>query len=207
MAVSQIKITLNSDIKKVWEIVTSLENYNWRSDLSKIEKINDKQFVEYTKDGYATTFTITAKEPCKRYEFDMENDNMKGHWTGLFTQKGSQTEIEFTEDVTAKKLIMKPFVKSYLKKQQLQYISDLEEFLLCQNKSETVLTDKIKYKKSRKTKEEFGRDLIISFTNQAMHTIDPPYSDENKVFAMNKFNLTEDEFHCLLQLTDQSWMW
>lgn len=27
------------------------------------------------KEGYATTFTVTAKEPCKRWELDMEDDN------------------------------------------------------------------------------------------------------------------------------------
>ncbi len=73
--------------------------------------------VEYTKEGYTTTFTITAIEPCRRWEFDMENDNMKGHWIGIFTQKDGQIEIEFTEDVVAKKLFMKPFVKGFLKKQ------------------------------------------------------------------------------------------
>ena len=129
MAVSNIKVTFNCDIKKVWEIVTSLENYSWRSDLSKIEVLSDKKFVEYTKDGYATTFTITAMVPFKRWEFDMENDNIKGHWIGVFTQKEEQTEIDFTEDVTAKKIIMKPFVKAYLKKQQSQYVSDLKKSL------------------------------------------------------------------------------
>ncbi|MDO4304709.1 MAG: SRPBCC family protein [Bacillota bacterium] len=130
MAISRIKAVFQSDIKKVWETVTSLENYAWRSDLSKIEVLNKNQFVEYTKEGYATTFTITVTEPYKRWEFDMENGNMKGHWIGVFTQKGEQTEIDFTEDVTAKKIIMKPFVKAYLKKQQSQYVSDLKNALL-----------------------------------------------------------------------------
>lgn len=129
MAVSKIKAVFQNDIQTVWNIVTSLENYKWRSDLSKIEILNEKQFIEYTKDGYATTFTITVQEPCKRWEFDMENSNMKGHWTGIFTEKDGQTEIDFTEDVTAKKLIMKPFVKAFLKKQQEQYISDLRKAL------------------------------------------------------------------------------
>jgi len=129
MAVSNIKAVIKRDIQKVWEVVTSLENYGWRSDLGKIEVKNENQFVEYTKDVYATTFTVTAKEPCERWEFDMENDNMKGHWVGVFTQKGEDTEIDFTEDVTAKKIFMKPFVKSYLKKQQKQYISDLQKEL------------------------------------------------------------------------------
>ena len=118
MAISNIKVSLPCDIQNVWEAVTSLEDCAWRSDLGKIEIVNENQFIEYTKDGYATTFTITEKEPCKRYEFDIENGNMQGHWTGIFTKKGNSTELDFTEDVTAKKLFMKPFVKGYLKKQQ-----------------------------------------------------------------------------------------
>lgn len=129
MAISNIKAVFQSDVQRVWEVVTSLENYSWRSDLSKIEIINENQFVEYTKEGYATVFTVTAKEPYKRWEFDMENDNIKGHWTGIFTQRDEGTEIDFTEDVIAKKVFMKPFVKMYLKKQQALYISDLQKVL------------------------------------------------------------------------------
>ncbi len=129
MAVSNIKVTLERDIQRVWEIVTSLENYAWRSNLDRIEILNDKQFVEYTKDGFATTFTITVSEPNKRWEFDMDNVNMKGHWTGVFTDLNGKTEIDFTEDVTAKKLLMKPFVKGFLKKQQEQYVADLKKAL------------------------------------------------------------------------------
>lgn len=129
MAISNIKVSLPCDIQNVWEAVTSLEDCAWRSDRGKIEIVNENQFIEYTKDGYATTFTITEKEPCKRYEFDIENGNMQGHWTGIFTKKGNSTELDFTEDVTAKKLFMKPFVKGYLKKQQQLYVSDLKKFL------------------------------------------------------------------------------
>ena len=129
MAVSTIKAIFPCDVKRVWETVTSLEDYTWRSDLSKIEILSDKQFVEYTKEGYATTFTITVMELYQRWEFDMDNDNIMGHWTGVFTQKDGQTEIEFTEDIAAKKFIMKPFVKAYLKKQQSQYVSDLKNAL------------------------------------------------------------------------------
>lgn len=129
MAISKIKVLFQNDVEKIWNIVTSLENYQWRSDLSKIEILNEKQFVEYTKDGFATTFTVTAFEPYKRWEFDMENTNMKGHWVGIFAEKNDQTEIDFTEEVKAKKLIMKPFVKAFLKKQQKLYVSDLKKAL------------------------------------------------------------------------------
>lgn len=129
MAVSNIKAVFQSDTQKVWEVVTSLEKNAWRSDLSKTQILSDRQFIEYTKDGFPTTFTITKTEPCGCWEFDMENGNMKGHWTGIFTQIPGGTEVEFTEEVTAKKAIMKPFVKAYLKKQQERYISDLRKAL------------------------------------------------------------------------------
>ena len=126
MAVSNIKALIPGELQKVWELVLNTENYAaWRSDLSKTEVINDEQFIEYTKDGYPTTFTVTLVDPYRRWEFDMENSNMKGHWIGIFTARGDKTEIDFTEQVEAKKLLMKPFVKSYLKKQQIQFVADI----------------------------------------------------------------------------------
>ncbi len=97
--------------------------------MSKTEVVNEKQFIEYTKEGYPTTFSITVVEPYKRWEFDMENGNMKGHWVGIFISRGAETEIDFTEQVIAKKLYMKPFVKSFLKKQQARFVMDLQKAL------------------------------------------------------------------------------
>lgn len=53
-----------------------------------------KQFIEYTTGVYPTTFTIITFDPYRRWEFDMENSNMKGHWTGIFTEKDGQMEIK-----------------------------------------------------------------------------------------------------------------
>ena len=130
MAISNLSAIINDDVHKVWDIVFSVDKYDlWRSDLSKTEVINEKQFVEYTKDGYATTFFTTAVEPYKRWEFDMENSNMTGHWIGVFTARGNKTQIDFTEHVTPKKWFMKPFVKFYLMKQQEQFVQDLKKAL------------------------------------------------------------------------------
>lgn len=130
MARANIKASFNCDLEKVWNMVTSLENYSWRSDLSKIEVLEDgKKFVEYTTDGYSTVFTVTLFEPLKRYGFDMDNENMHGHWVGLFSYGNGETTIDFTEDVTAKKVLLKPFVRTYLKKQQSAYVTDLKKAL------------------------------------------------------------------------------
>lgn len=130
MAVSAINAEFQCEVEKVWELVTSLDQYSWRSDLDKIVvTVPEKEFEEHTKDGYVTKFTITAFDECKKYEFDMENDNMQGHWLGKFSHNAGITYIEFTEDVTAKKWMMKPFVGMYLKKQQAKYIQDLRKAL------------------------------------------------------------------------------
>ncbi|MBG3131191.1 hypothetical protein I4674_15530 [Proteus mirabilis] len=59
----------------------------------------------------------------------MENDNIKGHWIGVFTSDNGVTEIDFTEVVISKNILLKPLVKWYLKKRQKAYIQDLEKAL------------------------------------------------------------------------------
>ncbi len=62
MAIANMTATFPCDVKNVWDIVTSLDNYAWRSDLDKITRLGEKQFIERTKDGFETTFTVTCRE-------------------------------------------------------------------------------------------------------------------------------------------------
>lgn len=133
MTTSNIKAIIPCGIDKVWETVTAVENYpTWRADVSRTEVTDEKHFTEYTKDGYSTAFTITAIEPNRRLEVDMENSHIKGHWTMVFASKGSETELDFTASVTAKQLSMRPVGKSvfeqrYLKKEQIRFTADLQK--------------------------------------------------------------------------------
>lgn len=130
MKKSVIKAKFRSDIKKVWEVVTDNSNYAWRSDLSKIEIGKDNlSFIEYTSKGFKTNFIITEKKPFERYEFNMSNKNMKGHWIGKFNKIDDGTEIEFIEEVSVNNPIMNLFAGIYLKKQQELYINDLKKAL------------------------------------------------------------------------------
>ncbi len=127
MAIVRESVFIKSDIQRVWEVITNVKDYSWRSDLRNTEVVDDNQFIEYTHNGYSTHFTTTVFEPYKRWEFKIENDNMNGTWSGIFTKKDGQTVLDLTEEVNAKKVIMKPFVKAYLKKQQQQFIADLKK--------------------------------------------------------------------------------
>lgn len=129
MAIANMQAVLKSKIDTVWDVVTNVQDYSWRSDLSKIEVLNDKQFIEYSKDGIVTTFTITLIDEHKRFELDYENENVKGHWVAVFNHKDGQTHLGFIEDAIAKKTLQNLFVKKHLKKQQQRYLNDLKKTL------------------------------------------------------------------------------
>lgn len=127
MIKSNMKKEFDCDKEKIWDIVTDNSNYSWRSDLSKIEIIDDKHFIEYDKNNFPTYFVITSKQKNKEYKFDMENKNIKGKWIGLFKElSNGKVEIDFTEEIDTNNIIMKLLAKSYLKSMQKRYIKDLE---------------------------------------------------------------------------------
>ena len=114
MVKTTIEAVFNEPIETIWHIVTDLTNADWRSDLSRIEVLD----------------VITAYEPLKLYAFTMDNKNISGKWIGEFQSLSkTKTKIHFLEDVSPKKIYMRPFVKSYLTKQQKRYVDDLTNYL------------------------------------------------------------------------------
>lgn len=114
MIKSIIKRQFCCDKNKLWEIITNNSTYSWRSDLSKIVIVDQTHFIEYDKNNFPTYFTITKKEKLKEYKFDIENTNLKGNWTGLFTElDNGNIEMTFIEEIEVNNFIMKIFAKSY----------------------------------------------------------------------------------------------
>lgn len=131
MAKANVKVTFLCPAEKVWDLVTDLSYCEWRSDLEAIEVIDDRHFVEITKDGIRTTFTVTEKRELELWEFELESDAIKGRWSGRFLKQEEKTTLDFTEVVSAKKWYLKPFIGAYLRKQQRQYFTDLKKELGC----------------------------------------------------------------------------
>ena len=127
---SNIKKEFNCDKNKLWNIITDNANFAWRSDLSKIEIIDNTHFVEYTKKNFPTYFTIISKEKLKVYKFELKNENLKGKWIGIFKElQNGNIELDFTEEIEVNSFIMKMLAKFYLKSQQKRYMRDLEREL------------------------------------------------------------------------------
>ena len=130
MPTSKVTVNFPCPVEQVWQVVTDLSCTTWRSDLARVEVLDETHFVEHTKSGYATNFTVTACEPIRRWAFAMENGNMSGSWEGIFETAEGGTRLHCTETVNAKRWWMHPFVSSYLKRQQRLYLDDLRKELL-----------------------------------------------------------------------------
>lgn len=130
MPTSRVTVHFPCPVERVWQVVTNLTNTAWRSDLARVEVLDETHFVEHTKSGYATNFTVTACEPIRRRAFAMGNGNMSGSWEGIFeTAEGGGTQLHCTETVNARHWWMLPFVPGYLKRQQRLYLDDLRREL------------------------------------------------------------------------------
>lgn len=129
MVISRMTWEFSYPIQQVWDVVTNLKDTSWRSDLARVEVLSKTTFVEYTKSGFATTFTVTACEKTTFWAFRMENENVSGHWEGRFASTKAGTQVTFVESVTAKRWWMRPLVPGYLKRQQKAYLADLAKKL------------------------------------------------------------------------------
>ncbi len=128
MIKSNLKKQFSCSKELLWKIITDNDDFSWRSDLSDIQITDDTHFIEIDKSGYPTYFTITKKEMFKEYRFDLENSNIKGRWIGKFEEIAENViELDFTEEIEAKNLLIKLLAKSYLQSQQKKYCRDLQK--------------------------------------------------------------------------------
>ena len=131
MTTSNMKVTILCPIEIVWDTVTNLKDFSWRSDLKDVKIIDEHNFIEIAKNGIETYFRITECIKYQSWIFEIDNKNIKVTWIGKFYSKGDKTILDFTEIVVSKKIIFKPFIILYLKRQQRIYFKDLKVKLNC----------------------------------------------------------------------------
>lgn len=112
----------------VWDVITSLTDTSWRSDIDSCRVTGPHTFEEVAG-GSATAFTITHKTPCAHYAFTLQNSALTGHWEGRFASDGSGTALTFTESVSVKNPLQRLMAPAYLRRQQRRYLRDLTSYL------------------------------------------------------------------------------
>lgn len=131
MKTIETTIHFYSSVDTVYMAMTDNSNDTWRTDLDKIEVIDDSHFIEYDKKGFPTTMTITKKKVNREYAFTLDNKNCKGNWIGKCQAlPNGGCELYVKESMMIKPILLRPF--SFLmniKKFQDQYIRDLKTYL------------------------------------------------------------------------------
>ena len=119
-----------SRISDVWRVMTDLNDYAWRSDISRIEVFEQgNKFTEISTGGVETRFIVTDFQPVTRYAFSMENENFVGDWTGELSESGGKTLAVFTENIRPKRKILIVPAYVYMRLQQKTYFRDLKRAL------------------------------------------------------------------------------
>ena len=119
MITSQIQATLPYNIKIVWQAVTDIKNYHWRSDLSHTEVLNKYQFTKYAKNGTPTHFTTTVFQPYSCWEFTLEKQqHQRPLARKFFLNRELLPLYTLPKKLPLKKFCLKPILKFYLRRQQ-----------------------------------------------------------------------------------------
>lgn len=129
---STLTAQLRASPAEVWKTVTDNSDTGWRSDLSRVEIVDEEHFIEFTTEGYQTEFTITKKEPLSLYQFTMRNKQFTGTWTGRFVPTISGgTSMVFQEELSIPNPVVAliSLITMNLKKIQQSYLSDLKRKL------------------------------------------------------------------------------
>ena len=69
-------------VETVWNLVTDLDHWQWRSDLKGLTVTGPDTFTEHGRDGFSTRFTITCRKANALWEFTLENENLTGRIPG-----------------------------------------------------------------------------------------------------------------------------
>lgn len=112
---------------QIWQVVTDLTNWQWRSDLSDCTITDEQSFIETPKKGKPIRFRIACLEQPHIWEFRMDSPTLIGTWQGTFEpNENGGCRVKFIEDVTLRnKLIPNWIAKRLLTAYQTQYFRDL----------------------------------------------------------------------------------
>ena len=80
----EMKVYFKSDVEKVFNVITNMKDCSWRSDLSKVECIDDGKYIEYNLKNHPTKIIVTEYLKNIQFEYDIQNEYYKGHWCGQF---------------------------------------------------------------------------------------------------------------------------
>lgn len=134
--IAETRVEFAAAPSEVWQIVTNLQDYAWRSDLQSLTVVEDgKAFVETNHRGLATMLRITELSPYRRYALSLENRRFTGDWLGVFREKvGGGVTLQLRLRVRVRNPLLRVLAVFFwnLRKYQAAYLADLQRAVAAQ---------------------------------------------------------------------------
>lgn len=93
-------IEINASAEEVWQVITDKESYtSWQTEIDKVEKIDDRNWIEYPKNvPEPMRFSLAKDERPKSMEFHYTmGDSFAGHWKGEITPTANGVRLKTTD--------------------------------------------------------------------------------------------------------------
>ena len=107
------EIEIKASAEKVWQVVTDRDKYTeWQTNLTKVEVIDDKSWIEYPRDSPEPLNFSVGKDDrpgSMAFEYTMGN-SFEGTWHGYITKTTSGVHLETRDAYLAKGWITKILV-------------------------------------------------------------------------------------------------
>jgi len=110
------EIEINAPAEEVWQVVNDRTKYpEWQTDLTKVEVIDERNWVEYPRDSpEPLRFTLTKDERPGRMEFSYKmGDSFDGKWTGDVTPTATGVRLKTNDSYAAKGTMTKILIGAF----------------------------------------------------------------------------------------------
>jgi uncharacterized protein YndB with AHSA1/START domain len=107
------EIEINAPAERVWEVITDRNKYTeWQPNLTRVENIDDRNWIEYPKDSpEPLNFSLSKDERPNRMEFGYRmGDKFNGIWRGEITRSQNGVKLKTVDSYTVKSLPTKVLV-------------------------------------------------------------------------------------------------
>lgn len=107
------EVEINAPPEKIWNVILDKERYTeWQTAINKVEKIDERNWIEHPKDApEPIKFTIAkdARPETMEFHYTM-GDSFNGHWKGEMTPTTAGVKLRTTDSYKVEGAIAKVFV-------------------------------------------------------------------------------------------------
>ncbi|HEX6278644.1 MAG TPA: SRPBCC family protein [Pyrinomonadaceae bacterium] len=110
------EVEINAPAERVWAVIMDKDRYTeWQTSITKVEKIDEKNWIEHPKDApEPIRFTLSkdARPESTEFHYTM-GDFFEGHWKGDMTPTANGVKLRTTDSYKVNGAVSKVFMSMF----------------------------------------------------------------------------------------------